>query len=87
MTEREKKRLNELLAKKEAEEKADKEFFNQVKKRKKEVLKVLGVKEAEPNHYDQELRCIAYEYGITVENLLWYIKSEQQINFYKRTHS
>lgn len=86
MTEREQQRLNELLAKKEAEEKADKEFFKSVKKRRSEVLKVLGVKEAEPNHYEQELRCIAYEYGITVENLLRYIKSDQQINFYKRTH-
>ena len=86
MTERERKRLDELLIKKEAEEKADKEFFSQVRKRKAEVLKVLGVKEDEPNHYEQELRNIAYEYGITVENLLLYIKSEQQINFYKRTH-
>lgn len=84
MTERERKRLDELLIKKEAEEKADKEFFSQVRKRKAEVLKVL--KEDEPNHYEQELRNIAYEYGITVENLLLYIKSEQQINFYKRTH-
>lgn len=86
MTEREKQRLNELLAKKEAEEKADKEFFRNVKKRRAEVLKVLGAKEAETNHYEQELRCIASEYGITVENLLCYIKSDQQINFYKRTH-
>ena len=86
MTERERKRLDELLIKKEAEEKADKEFFSQVRKRKAEVLKVLGVKEEEPNHYEQELRNIAYEYGIPVENLLRYIKSEQQINFYKRTH-
>ena len=86
MTERERKRLDELLIKKEAEEKADKEFFSQVRKRKAEVLKVLGIKEDEPNHYEQELRNIAYEYGIPVENLLWYIKSEQQINFYKRTH-
>lgn len=84
MTERERKRLDELLIKKEAEEKADKEFFSQVRKRKAEILKVL--KEDEPNHYEQELRNIAYEYGITVENLLLYIKSEQQINFYKRTH-
>lgn len=84
MTERERKRLDELLIKKEAEEKADKEFFSQVRKRKAEVLKVL--KEDEPNHYEQELRDIAYKYGITVENLLLYIKSEQQINFYKRTH-
>ena len=87
MTERERKRLDELLIKKEAEEKADKEFFSQVRKRKAEVLKVLGIKEDEPNHYEQELRNIAYEYGIPVENLLWYIRSEQQINFYKRTHS
>ena len=87
MTERERKRLDELLIKKEAEEKADKEFFSQVRKRKAEVLKVLGIKEDEPSHYDYELQCIAYEYGITIENLLWYIRSEQQINFYKRTHS
>ena len=41
MTKKEQERLNALLEKKEAEEKADKEFFKQVKKRKDEVLKVL----------------------------------------------
>lgn len=43
MTEREEKRLAELLAKKEAEEKADNEFFKQVRKRKLEVLKELNI--------------------------------------------
>lgn len=83
MTEREEQRLNELLAKKEAEEKADKEFFKNVKKRKAEVLKVLGVKEQE---YNKELRDVAELYGIGVWDLIDYIKTEQQVNYYKRTH-
>ena len=89
MTEREEKRLNELLAKKETEEKADKEFFKNVKKRRAEVLKVLGIKEQEEpqtNYYEQELRRMADMYGIDIWDLMEYIKSEQQINFYKRTH-
>lgn len=86
MTEREEQRLNELLAKKEAEEKADKEFFKNVKKRKAEVLKVLGVKEQEYNIYEKELRDVAELYGIGVWDLIDYIKTEQQVNYYKRTH-
>lgn len=81
MTEKEQKRLNDLLAKKEREEKADKEFFSQVKKRRAEVLKVLGVKD-----YGAELQEIAAMYGATVPDLLQYIKSDQQVGFYKRTH-
>lgn len=43
MTEKENKRLAELLAKKAQEEKEDAAFFKQVRKRKWEVLKELKV--------------------------------------------
>lgn len=89
MTERERKRLDELLAKKEAEEKADKEFFSKVRSRKAEVLKVLGVKEeapkeAEPNYYERRLFEIADKYGCMPMDLLDYIETERQISYYKK---
>ena len=79
MNKREEQRLNELLAKKEAEERADKEFFKQVKKRKDEVLKVLKV----DSYYEDRLKRIADKYGCTSIELLEYIETERQINYYK----
>ena len=43
MTDRETKRLTELLKKKEQEEKAKTEFYKQVRKHRQEVLRELGV--------------------------------------------
>jgi hypothetical protein len=91
MNKREEQRLNELLAKKEAEEKADREFFKQVKKRKDEVLKVLKIETAaapvqedpEPNYFETELRRIADLYGCSVYDLLRHIETEKQIKYYK----
>ena len=45
MTDKEMKRLNELLEKKAAEEKADADFFKQVRKRRDEVIRELDIKE------------------------------------------
>lgn len=84
MNKREEQRLNELLAKKEAEEKADKDFFKQCKKRKDEVLKVL--KEESVNYYEERLKKTANSYGCSVKELLDYIDSDQQVGFYQRTH-
>ena len=81
MTEREIKRLNALLAKKEAEEKAEKEFFQQVKKRKDEVGKFLGFADIQ-----NKLERIAKKYGTDINGLLEHIDTEQQINFYRRRH-
>ena len=83
MTEREKQRLNALLEKKEAEERADKEFFKQVKKRKAEVLKVLKV----DTYYEDRIKETADKYGCDESALLDYINTEQQINYYRRMHS
>lgn len=47
MTEREMKRLNELLKKKEEQEKHDRDFFREVRKRRTEVLRELGIKNDE----------------------------------------
>ncbi len=82
MNKREEERLNALLAKKEAEEKADKEFFKQVKKRKDEVLKVLKV----DSYYEDRLDSIAKKYGCTKIELLEYIETDRQINYYKNYH-
>ena len=84
MTEREKQRLNALLEKKEAEEKADKEFFKQVKRRKDEVLKVLKIDTT--NQYENRLKRTAEIYGCTIDQLLDYIETDQQVGFYQRTH-
>ncbi len=84
MNKREEQRLNELLAKKEAEEKADKEFFKQVKKRRDEVMKVLKVETI--NYYEDRLKKTANNYGCSVKELLDYIDSDQQVGFYQRTH-
>ena len=84
MTEREKQRLNALLEKKEAEEKEDKEFFKQVKKRKEEVLKVLKIDTT--NYYENRLKRTAEIYGCTIDQLLDYIETDQQVGFYQRTH-
>lgn len=97
MNKREEERLNALLAKKEAEEKADREFFKQVKKRKSEVLKVLKIEEAAapaleedlkedliPNYYEERIKTIARKYGCTEMELLDYIETDRQVNYYKK---
>lgn len=84
MNKREEQRLNELLAKKEAEEKADKDFFKQCKKRRDEVLKILKVEPV--NYYEEKLKKTAEVYGCSVKELLDYINSDQQVGFYQRTH-
>lgn len=82
MTKKEQERLNALLLKKEAEEKADKEFFAKVRKRKDEVIKVLKI----DTYFEDRLKRIADNYGCTVFELLDYIETEQQVGFYQRTH-
>jgi hypothetical protein len=84
MNKREEQRLNELLAKKEAEEKADKEFFKQCKKRKDEVMKILKVDNT--NYYEDRVKQIAGKYGCTEKELLDYIETERQVSYYRNTH-
>lgn len=94
MNKREEERLNALLAKKEAEEKAEKEFFKQVRKRKDEVLKHLKVDEAPkipieelkeaPNIYEMRLGEIAEKYGCDKFALLDYIETPRQIEYYRK---
>ena len=87
MNKREQERLNALLAKKEAEEKADKEFFKQVKKRKDEVMKVLNAaapKVKAPNYYEVRINEIAQKYGCTANELLDYIETDRQVSYYKK---
>lgn len=75
MTKREEEKLMALLAKKEAEEKADREFFRQCRKRKTEVLKALEV-DAEAIQQTAELvERLLKVYGkeATVENFRDYV--------------
>ncbi|MBP3819547.1 MAG: hypothetical protein J6H31_14735 [Butyrivibrio sp.] len=82
MNKREEQRLNELLAKKEAEEKADKDFFKQVKRRRDEVLKILKV----DSYYEDKVKEIADKYGCDALQLLEYIETPRQIAYYQNTH-
>lgn len=62
MTKREEARLNALLEKKEAEEREQKEFYTKVRRRRKEVLKVLGVDPApESSGEDEEAKAMKEE--------------------------
>lgn len=83
MTKKEQERLNALLLKKEAEEKADKEFFAKVRKRKDEVMKVLKI----DTYYEDRLNEIAEKYGCSKIDLLEYISTDRQINYYRRNNS
>lgn len=84
MTKREEERLNKLLEKKEAEEKANKEFFSQVKKRRSEVLKVLCAPDLDSSYV--RLKDIAAKYGCDIPTLLDYIETDRQISYFKKFH-
>lgn len=85
LTTAEEKRLEDLLARKEEQEKRDKEFFRAVKKRRKEVLKCLEVSE-DPSYSDIKVKEIASKYGCSEYDLLDWIETDSQINFYKSRH-
>lgn len=72
MNKRDEKRLNELLEKKEAEEKAEKEFLQLVNRRKKDIYKIIGLTD------------IAQRYGCTVDELLKWFSNNSQVEFYRR---
>ena len=88
MNKREEARLNELLAKKQAEEKAEKAFYTKVKRQRKEVLKVLGVPEDIENYLRlaSVMMETARKYGTDLNVLVEYINSDQQVSYYKKTH-
>lgn len=54
MTEREMKRLKQLLKKKEDQEKHDRDFFKEVRKRRAEVLRELGIKDEEKQAQEKQ---------------------------------
>lgn len=89
MTKREQEQLEKLLLKKEQEEKADAEFFKQVRKRKADVIKELGIKEnQEPayNWFDEynelnqlcERLMIVANREYTVDNFRQYVEWREQ---------
>lgn len=102
-TEAKKRKLEALQKEREEAEAADRTFFKEVKKRKDEVLKVLGVdvKPATSDVEVQQLRdsrdkyksyCKGFEkianlYGCDVNELIAYISSEKQVNYYRMTHN
>lgn len=95
MSEKERDKLRELQAKAKRVERAEKEFFANVQERREEVLKFLNadvMSDEERATYEEECRTldklydIADQYGVDVNELLSYIASEQQVNYYRSTH-
>ena len=95
MSDKERDKLRELQAKAKRVERAEKEFFANVQERREEVLKFLNadiMSDEERATYEEECRTldklydIADQYGVDVNELLSYIASEQQINYYRSTH-
>lgn len=95
MSEKERDKLRELQAKAKRVERAEKEFFANVQERREEVLKFLNadiMSDEERATYEDECRIldklydIADRYGVDVNELLNYIGSDQQVNYYRNTH-
>ena len=95
MSDKERDKLRELQAKAKRVERQEKEFFANVQERREEVLKFLNadvMSDEERATYEEECRTldklydIADRYGVDVNELLSYIASEQQINYYRSTH-
>lgn len=95
MSDKERDKLRELQAKAKRVERQEKEFFANVQERREEVLKFLNadvMSDEERAAYDEECRIldrlydIADRYGADVNELLTYIASEQQVNYYRSTH-
>lgn len=85
LTDAEEKRLEYLLSRKEEQEKRDKDFFKEVKKRRKEVLKCLEVSEG-PSYADIKVKNIASKYDCSEYDLLDWIETDSQIDYYLRKH-
>ena len=95
MSDKERDKLRELQAKAKRVERAEKEFFANVQERREEVLKFLNadvMSDEERAAYDEECRIldklydIADRYGVDTNELLSYIASEQQVNYYRSTY-
>ena len=95
MTEKERDKLRELQAKAKRVERAEKEFFANVQERREEVLKFLNadtMSDEDREAYEEEGRIldqlynIADQYDVDVHELLAYIASDQQVNYYLNTH-
>lgn len=95
MSDKERDKLRELQAKAKRVERAEKEFFANVQERREEVLKFLNadvMSDEERATYEEECRTldklydIADQYGVDVNELLNYIGSDQQVNYYRNTH-
>ena len=95
MSDKERDKLRELQAKAKRVERQEKEFFANVQERREEVLKFLNadvMSDEERAAYDEECRIldklydIADRYGVDTNELLNYIGSDQQVNYYRSTH-
>lgn len=95
MSDKERDKLRELQAKAKRVERAEKEFFANVQERREEVLKFLNadvMSDEERATYEDECRIldklydIADQYGVDTNELLNYIGSDQQVNYYRNTH-
>lgn len=88
MTMKEKKRLNELQAKQKRIQREEAVFWKNVEERKEEIFNYFGVREdySQDVMMKKEINEIAGMYGITVSELLTYIRSDRQVSYYKKYH-
>lgn len=95
MSEQEKQKLRELQAKDKRVKRQEEQFFKDVIERRKEVLERLGAIELSDEQKKtintnqvvvNEMIRIAKLYEISINELIKYIQSSQQIDFYKRYH-
>ena len=87
MTKAEKDKLRQLQAKEKRVARAEKEFMSNVLERRDDVLGWLGMSDMnEPSGTEARLEAIAAAYGISEDELLDYISSEQQVAYYRRCH-
>ena len=99
MTKRERECLQRLIEKQEEEERQDKEFFQQVNKRWKEIINFYAgdkkcrerisqylkdQKRLRPEIESIVLGDIAAEYGCETKELIEFISTPDRIDFYKR---
>ena len=87
MTKAERDKLRQLQAKEKRVARAEKEFKCNVLERRDDVLGWLGVSDTqEASGTADRLAAAAAVYGISTDELLDYITSEQQVTYYRRCH-
>lgn len=91
LTQKEKDELRRLQAKDKKAKREEKAFWADVETRKDDIVAYLGLEQKSIGKDEEEqlskLRSAAALYGNTVDELLDYIVTERQINYYKRQNT